>query len=198
VISDKKEGRALPSLITHHSSLITAEEVIMPTWIKVVLILGVLLVLLFVGAAVAVYFLARTYGPGLVEAGKQTYTEGVEYGRRTDNEGCLNEAVARHARGEGFGDLIKTNVFMRACLEASRPTPGFCDDVPRQTEFMKAVGWQQRQCQRYGLSVEKQCGQLFQQVQQFCELRRERGENNAGGVVVEDPPAPPAPPSRLR
>lgn len=173
----------------------------MPTWMKVLLIVGVLLVVLVVGGAVAVFFLARTYGPGLVEAGKQTYNEGVEYGRRTDNEGCLNEAVARQARTDGFADMIKNNVFVRACLEASRPTPGFCDDVPHQTEFMKSVGWQTRQCQRYGLSPEKQCSQLFSQVQQFCELRRQRGENdNAGNTEVKPPvpPLPPAPPSNVR
>ena len=176
----------------------------MPTWMKVLLILGVLLVVLFVGGVVAVYFLARTYGPGLVEAGKQTYNEGVEYGRRTDNEGCLNEAVARQARAEGFTDMVKNNVFMRACLEASRPTDGFCDGVPRQTEFMKSIGWQQQQCQRYGLSPEKQCSQLFSQVQQFCELRRQRGENNTaddrdtGEPVPPPPPANAPPPSRVR
>src|SRR3712207_2505722 len=135
----------------------------MPTWMKVLLVVGVLLVVLLVGAAVAGYFVFRAYGPGLLEAGKQTYGEGVEYGRRTDNEGCLNEAVARQARAAGFADMIKNNVFMRACLEASRPTPGFCDGVPRQTEFMKSVGWQQQQCQRYGLSPQQQCGQLFSQ-----------------------------------
>jgi hypothetical protein len=83
---------------------------------------------------------------------------------------------------------------MRACLEASRPTPGFCDDVPRQTEFMKAITWQQRQCQRYGLPPEKQCSQLFGQVQQFCELRRTGGENSdEGGGGELGPPAPPPP-----
>jgi hypothetical protein len=165
----------------------------MPTWMKVLLVVGLVLVVLFAGALVAGYFVVRRYGPGLVEAGKQTYDEGVGYGRRTDNEGCLDEAVARQARAEGFGDIIKNNVFMRACLEASRPTPGFCDTVPRRTEFMKSVGWQQQQCQRYGLSQDKQCGQLFQQVQQFCELRRQRGENaNEGGGDIPPPP-PPAP-----
>src|SRR5918992_2278698 len=109
----------------------------MPTWMKVLLIVGVLLVMLIVGAVLVGYFVVRRYGPGLMEAGKQTYSEGVEYGRRTDNEGCLNEAVARQARAGGFADLIKNNVFMRACLEASGRTLGFCDAVPRQTEFMK-------------------------------------------------------------
>lgn len=168
----------------------------MPTWMKVLLILGVLLVVLFVGGAVALYFIARTYGPGLVEMGKQTYSEGVEYGRRSDNEGCLNEAVARQARADGFGDMIKNNVFMRACLEASRPTPGFCDGVPRATEFMKAIGWQAQQCQRYGLKPEQQCGQLFQQVQQFCEKRLTReGDANRGGRNENATAPPPAPPS---
>jgi hypothetical protein len=177
----------------------------MPTWMKVLLVAGVLLVLLIVGTVVAGYFVVRRYGPGLVEAGKQTYEDGVEYGRRTDDEGCLNEAVARQARAGGFADMIKNNVFMRACLEASRPTPGFCDGVPRQTEFMKGVAWQQQQCQRYGLSQQQQCSQLFGQVQQFCELRRKQSENaNTGGGGDADPhdpppPPPPAPPpSRAR
>ena len=173
----------------------------MPTWMKVLLILGVLLVVLLVGAGVVGYYLFRTYGPGLVETTKQTYNEGAEYGRRTDNEGCLNEAVARQARAEGFADLLKTNLFMRACLEASRPTPGFCDTVPRRTEFMKSVGWQQQQCQRYGLPPEKQCGQLFQQLQQFCEERGRREENDDAGDTQSAPaapPPPPAPPSRGR
>jgi hypothetical protein len=175
----------------------------MPTWMKVLLIVGVLLVMLIVGAVVVGYFVVRRYGPGLMEAGKQTYSEGVEYGRRTDNEGCLNEAVARQARAEGLADLIKNNVFMRACLEASRPTPGFCDAVPRRTEFMKSIGWQQQQCQRYGLSAEQQCSQLFGQMQQFCEERQRRGENvnadvEAGPPAPPPPPAPPAPPSGVR
>src|SRR5918911_5014504 len=118
----------------------------MPTWLKVLLIIGGLIVLLIIVTVVAGVIVVRRYGPQLVEMGKQTLEEGAAYGRRTDNEGCLNEAVARHARAEGFTDMIKLNVFMRACLEASRPTPGFCDAVPRQTEFMKAITWQQRQC----------------------------------------------------
>lgn len=175
----------------------------MPTWMKVLLVVGVLLVLLVLGAGVAIFFLARTYGPGLVEAGKQTYEEGVEYGRRTDQEGCLNEAVARHARAEGLTDMVKNTVFMRSCLEASRPTPGFCDGVPGRLEFMKSIGWQQQQCRRYGLTQEQQCGQLFQQVQQFCEQRRTRGTNANADETVAPPPAPPPPapappPSRVR
>jgi hypothetical protein len=169
----------------------------MPTWMKVLLVVGGLLVLLVVMAAVAGFFVVRKYGPGLAEAGKQTFTEGAEYGQRTDNEGCLNEAAARQARVEGFGGMVRNGVFMQACLEASRPTPGFCDGVPRQLEFMKAVTWQQEQCKRYGLKPEQQCGQLFQGVQRFCDERGRRGgadaNAGAGGDYPPPPPPPPAP-----
>ena len=171
----------------------------MPTWMKVLLIGGGLVVVLLVAAVAAGYFVVRRYGPGLVQAGKQTMGEGAEYGRRTDNEGCLNEAVARHARVEGFTDTVKNGMFLRACLEASRPTPGFCDGVPRQGEFMKAIGWQAQQCQRYGLTPQQQCGQLFQQVQLYCETRgRSTNANEGGGTGAGEgdaapPPPPPAP-----
>jgi hypothetical protein len=171
----------------------------MPTWLKVVLIIGGLLVVLILVAVVGGVYLVKKYGPEMVEAGKQTIAEGEEYGRRTDNEGCLNEAVARHNRSEGFGDMIKTNLFLRVCLEKSRTTPGFCDSVPRQTEFVKSAQWQLQQCGRYNLKTEKQCGQLFQQVQQFCEKRRFGANTNAGEWPTsppapdEPPPPPPAP-----
>ena len=164
----------------------------MPTWLKVLLIIGGLIVVLIIVTVVAGVIVVRRYGPQLVEMGKQTVEEGAQYGRRTDNEGCLNEAVARHGRAEGFGDMVKNGIFLRACLESSRPTPGFCDGVPRQVEFIKGAQWQLQQCKRYGLAPEKQCGQLFQQVQQFCE-RPHAGayggplNSNAAG---EPPPAP--------
>ena len=166
----------------------------MPTWLKVVLIVGGILVVLVVGVVVVGVIVVRKYGPELVEAGKQTVAEGQEYGRRTDNKGCLDEAVARHSRSDGIGDMIKNTIFLRTCLDASRPTPGFCDDVPRRFEFIKSAEWQLQQCKRYGLSPEKQCAQLFQQVQQFCETphRRTYGnyENSNAGDEMPPPPAP--------
>jgi len=168
----------------------------MPTWLKVLLIIGGLIVLLIIVTVVAGVIVVRRYGPQLVEMGKQTVEEGVQYGRRTDNEGCLNEAVARHSRAEGFGDMVKNGIFLRTCLDASRPTPGFCDDVPRQIEFIKGAQWQLKQCKRYGLPPEKQCGQLFQQVQQFCEQPHAHtygGSENSNAAEEQPPPPPPAP-----
>jgi hypothetical protein len=166
----------------------------MPTWMKVLLVVGGLLVVLIVVAVVAGFFVVRRYGPGLVESGKQTFNEGAEYGQRTDNEGCLNEAAARQARVEGFGDMVKNGIFMQVCLESSRPTPGFCDGVPRQLEVMKGVTWQHEQCKRFGLKPEQQCGQLFQGVQRFCEERARRGDLNTNGAGASGGSTTPPPP----
>jgi hypothetical protein len=172
----------------------------MPTWLKVLLIVGGIFVILVVGVVVAGVIVARRYGPAMVKNIEQMGNEGKEYGQRTDNEGCLNEAVARHARAEGIGDLFKNTIFLRTCLGASRPTPGFCDAVPHQFEFVKSAQWQMEQCKRYGLSPEKQCGQLFQQVQQFCESPHTRTygdydntNTDNGGLDGEPPPPSPAP-----
>lgn len=167
----------------------------MPAWLKVLLIIGGLLVVLIIMSVVAGVYFGKKYLPQLVETGKQTVAEGQEYGRRTDNEGCVNEAVARHSRNEGITDMIKNGIFLRVCLESSRPTPGFCNDVPRRFEFMKSAQWQLQQCKHYGLPPEKQCGQLFQQVQQFCEQPHTRtyGNDENSNAGDEPPPPPPAP-----
>ena len=167
----------------------------MPTWMKVLLIIGGLLLVLLVAAVVVGYVVVRQYGPDFVEATGRSFEEGTEYGRQTDNEGCLNEAAARWARAAGMMDMIKNGVFIETCLNASRPTPGFCDGVPRQTEFMKSIPWHQKQCQRFGLKPEQQCTQLFQGVQRFCEKSGRQGgadaNTNADGGEFDPPPPPP-------
>ncbi|MDT5293474.1 MAG: hypothetical protein QOJ76_354 [Acidobacteriota bacterium] len=168
----------------------------MPTWMKVMFIVGGLLVMMLVLAVVGGFYVARTYGPQFVETSKRSIEEGREFGQRTDNEGCVKEAVARRNRSDGFVEMVKSNLFLPACLEASRPTPGFCDDVPHPTDFMKGMGWQLKQCKHYGLTPEKQCAQLFQVVQQFCEEHRTApaGKVDEGNAPPTQPPPPPPAP----
>lgn len=140
----------------------------MPVWVKVLLVVGVVLVLLGAGALGLGAYLWRQHGRGLVEGGQQTVGEGREFGGRSNSQGCLTEAVERQRRAASFGELFSVNLFVRGCLDAAAPTPGFCDGVPRPLEFVKTAQWGQEQCRRHGLSAERQCGQLFAQVQQYC------------------------------
>lgn len=140
----------------------------MPRWLKITLVVGVVVAALCAAAVVLGVYLWRQHGRGLVEGGQQSFGEGREFGRTSNTRGCLTEAVERHRRAATFGDLFGVNLFLRGCLDAAAPTEGFCDGVPRPLEFVRTAQWGQEQCHAHGLSVEKQCGQLFAQVQQYC------------------------------
>src|SRR5436190_1885188 len=79
----------------------------MPTWLKVLLIIGGLIVVLIIVTVVATFVVVKRYGPQLVEMGKQTIEEGQEYGRRPEQQ-CTQifqqvqqfcEQPPRHADG---------------------------------------------------------------------------------------------------
>lgn len=155
----------------------------MPGWAKaliivvIVLLLGVLLVLGVIGAGV--YWFSQNKD-ALIARGKAQIEEGRDAGRTTDNQGCVDKSVARYKAEPGFTSGIATSIFMQTCLQASSPTAGFCDEVPKETEFIKSGEWRVTQCQRVDLSSDQYCQQLFAPVQRFCEkptLRSNRGVN---------------------
>lgn len=143
----------------------------MPRWLKVLLAAGVVLAFVSAGVAGLGVYLWRRHGRGLVEGGQRSYDGGREFGRTSNSRGCLTEAVERHRRAGDFGELLGVNLFLRGCLDAAPPTEGFCDGVPGPLEFVSTAEWGREQCHAHGLSVERQCGQLFAQVQQYCAAR---------------------------
>jgi hypothetical protein len=100
---------------------------------------------------------------------KEVAAEGKSFGEGTDNQGCVDESLGRYKKDPGLTSVISNTVFMRTCLEASRPTPNFCDEVPRSMEFMKSAEWRVKQCRQAGLQSDSNCQNLFAPVQQFCE-----------------------------
>jgi hypothetical protein len=149
-------------------------EELMATWLKVVLIIGAVIVLIIAGVAGLGVYVWKKHGPELVASSKQGLEEGRVFGEQTDNQGCVDEGVVRQRKAVGIGEMIKSGIFMRSCLEASRPTPNFCDGVPGALQFVKTAEWRKAQCDKYGMTEAQQCSQLFQQVQQFCEQQRAR------------------------
>jgi hypothetical protein len=152
----------------------------MPGWLKALLIVAIIVVLLIVGVVGAGVFWWMRNKDALMARAKEVVAEAKDFGGGTDNQGCVDEGVSRYKKEPGLGNAISTSIFMRSCLEASRPTPGFCDTVPKGTEFMKAAEWQVEQCRRVDLAKDSYCRQLFQPVQQFCEKgprRRTYGQN---------------------
>ena len=143
----------------------------MPGWLKALLIVLVIIIVLVVGVVAAGVFWFYRNKDALVARTKEIATEARDFGRNTDNQGCVDESISRYKADPGFRTAISTGIFMRICLDNSRPTPGFCDDVPKQMEFMKTAKWRIEQCRRFDLSRDSNCQNLFASVQQFCEER---------------------------
>jgi hypothetical protein len=141
----------------------------MPGWLKALLIVAVVIVVLVLGCIGAgIYYVSRNKDAWLAK-GKAVASEGRDFGRSSDNQGCVDESISRYKKEPGFGSAISNSIFMQSCLDSSRPTPNFCTDVPKATEFMKSAQWRADQCRKIDLSSDSYCQQLFQPVQQFCE-----------------------------
>ena len=141
----------------------------MPGWLKVLLIVAVVIVVLVLGVIGAgVYYVSRNKDAWIAK-GKAVASEGRDFGRNSDNQGCVDESISRYKKEPGFGSALSNSIFMQSCLDSSRPTPNFCTDVPKATEFMKSAQWRVDQCRKIDLSSDGYCQQLFQPVQQFCE-----------------------------
>ena len=140
----------------------------MPGWLKALFAVAIIVVLL-VGAVVigGVVWWSRNKDK-LMGRAKEVMTEGRDFGRNTDNQGCVDESVSRYKKEPGFSSALSNTIFTRACLDASRPTPGFCNDVPQPTEFMKSSQWTREQCRRVDLATDTYCQQVFQPIQAFC------------------------------
>jgi hypothetical protein len=143
----------------------------MPGWLKALLIVAIIAVLLIIGVVGAGVFYVIKNKDGWMARAKEIATEGKDFGGHSDNQGCVDESIVRYKKEPGMSSAISVSVFMRTCLDASRATPGFCDNVPRVTEFMKSAQWRVDQCRRIDLSSDRYCQQLFQPVQQFCEMK---------------------------
>jgi len=150
----------------------------MPGWLKALLIVAVVIVVLVLGCiGAAVYYVSRNKDAWLAR-GKAVASAGRNFGRSSDNQGCVDESISRYKKEPGFGSAISNSIFMQSCLDSSRPTPNFCTDVPKATEFMKSAQWRVQQCRKIDLSSDSYCQQLFQPVQQFCEKGPRKSSEN--------------------
>ncbi|HKO34903.1 MAG TPA: hypothetical protein VJV21_00380 [Pyrinomonadaceae bacterium] len=143
----------------------------MPGWLKVLLIILLVGILLVVGviAAGGIWFYRNK---DALKAKLDTITtEARDVGKNTDNQGCVNETISRYKAEPGITSAMSNAIFVRVCLDNSRATPGFCESVPKQREFMKTAQWRKEQCQRAGLEGDSYCESLFTPVQQFCDTQ---------------------------
>jgi hypothetical protein len=104
----------------------------------------------------------------IVHSAEQVVKEGKEFGEKTSNEGCVQEALSRNKRDNSFTGKISTQGFLTVCLQASQPSTGFCEGVPAQKEILKSANWMLKKCADAGLRSDQGCQQLFGVVQTYC------------------------------
>lgn len=89
------------------------------------------------------------------------------FARSHEQRECLDEAVLRYRRCEGFTCRIGNSLYVSTCLSAAQPTAKLCRDVPAPDELVELSRWTLQQCLARGLT--EQCpAEVFSQWAQHC------------------------------
>ena len=145
------------------------------TWAIVLSIIGGLFLLGLIAVAGVVYWVYQSKDRW-VQSVEQIGKDAKEFGAKTDNEGCLKEALARHKRDNSLTGQILTHGFLSACLEASKPSQGFCDGVPQPDEEMQSADWTLKKCSNLGLQNDQTCDVILIPVQAYCHRSKDSPE----------------------
>ena len=89
--------------------------------------------------------------------------EGAEFGKNTDQDGCMKEGLTRARKMTLFQitPVLVNEVFVQACLKSSRPTPDFCNGVPGYWN-LHTDEWENDQCERAGMDpLQTGCRSVF-------------------------------------
>ena len=130
---------------------------------------GVLLIAGLV-VVVAVVIAMKTWGPEFLEATTRAEAAGREFGKSTDQQGCMKEAIQRSksASPVDIGASMQLSVFADSCLKVSRDTQNFCDGVPSMFS-LEANEWSVEECRKAGADPEKTaCVHIMKRKHQFC------------------------------
>ena len=144
-------------------------------WAIVLSIIGGLFLLGLVAVAGVVYWVYQSKDK-LVQSVEQIgkdVKDAKEIGAKTDKEGCLKEALARHKRDNSLTGQILTQAFLSACLEASKPSQGFCDGVPHPDDNMQLADWTLKKCSDLGLQNDQTCYVILIPVQAYCHKSKD-------------------------
>jgi hypothetical protein len=121
------------------------------------------LIVLAILAGIAMTIWARKNAPELEAGGSMAAREGARFGLRADEAGCFAEGKRRANEASGFSKAFAAGGFTRSCLEFSRPTEGFCADVPPPTAIRRSLAWQRERC-----SGDTGCAAIIGLMQNYC------------------------------
>lgn len=137
---------------------------------KILLGVGCGLMVILVVLAIWGYFVLNYVEKRLDESTKPDENAGVEYGKKTDQQGCIDEGL-RRARSSTYTDLsggLSSQIFVESCLKNAKPVQDFCSGVPSFWDI-NDTKWMVEQCHKVGMDERKTgCASVFAGKHSFC------------------------------
>ena len=109
----------------------------------------------------------QTKGKVLLEQGQKAAIAGEKFGKRTDEQGCLDHALNRLDVCTDISCEIYNSVFLANCLHASERTPRFCQGVPLDSEIVRSAKWRLAACKKRDRKGQR-CPRMMSIVQKHC------------------------------
>ena len=127
--------------------------------------------LVLLGGVIVACVVGGIFMLGFSGYAEQVEKDGVEFGKHTDQLGCLNEALQRLGAANKSKNIIKrreTQLFLYGCFQTSRPTPDFCANAPKEDAFFEVQRWSKKRCEELGAGDDDACESLFMEVSDVC------------------------------
>jgi hypothetical protein len=130
--------------------------------IGVLVTIGLVAILGIVGLVSAwEYASAKFSDPEIRKKNDQGITDGIAFGKTTDQNGCLEKGFTLEEKDTSFD--LSNHYFLEKCLKTSRPTPNFCDGVP----FFSGGKWEDEECKKIGRETVA-CGLAMYEKRDYC------------------------------
>ena len=130
----------------------------------------VLIIAVLVGGMLFLKFSAA--GQRITQRLDAMQAQGTEFGKTTDQQGCVKEGLARSKKIKDITSQVGNRDFVKGCLRSSQASAGFCDNVPSIVGKM-FTDWEANQCEKIG-SPTVACQDVMKEVILFCGLKRPR------------------------
>ncbi len=108
------------------------------------------------------------HGKGFASNAQNGINQGVDFGKRTHQDGCLKEGFDRNRRNPDADTGQFNFMFLSGCLIMAKPSPKFCQDVPSQWNTFAASRWTTQRCAAEGLN-ESTCPGMLNAVIGHCQ-----------------------------
>jgi hypothetical protein len=139
----------------------------MPWWGWLLIIFGVFALIGIAGVGVLVWWINANKDRIAGDAQKSMH-DAREFATSHDQTACVDEGLRRGAQCDGIMCEANAQIFLKLCIQQAPKTAGFCESVPKPSEYMKTGTWIVDECRRRGQSNNQRCTRLLQGIPQGC------------------------------